>query len=143
MKFDKYLCSTLHLGLMIFSVLALSGFGMSAVEAKTLKAKSGENIHVGVIGSYSLENCSTLLTNGAVKGSARNGKVSAKWVRHTITGGSCKGRSLKVIVVRYQSNKGYKGRDTVTVNYHGPRGSRYKESSVNGPVARKFNIQVK
>ena len=143
MKFDKYLCSTLHLGLMIFSILVLSGLGVLEVEAKTLKAKPGENIQVAVIGSYSLENCSTLLTNSAVKGSARNGKVTAKWVTRTVNSGSCKGRTMKVILVRYQSNKGFKGRDTVTVNYHGPRGTRYTESSVNGPVARKFNIKVK
>lgn len=143
MQFDKRIRSTFNLGLVIVALLAISGISVSEAYAKTLTAKSGENIQVGIIGSYSLENCSTLLTNSAVKGRARNGKVTAKWVTRTVISGSCKGRTMKVILVRYQSNKGFKGRDTVTVNYHGPRGTRYTESSVNGPVARKFNIKVK
>lgn len=143
MKSDNALRAFFGRILIVTAFLAISGFLTFATHAKTLTAKPGENTQIGVIASYSGANCSSFLTNPKVKAKARNGRVTTKWVRHTFKDGFCKGRSIKIIVVWYQPDKGFQGWDTVTVNYFGPRGSRTTESTATGPVARKFNVKVK
>lgn len=125
---------------MIF--LACAGLQVSTVNAGAIKVKSGQNSRVGIIGSYSLENCASLLPKLKVKSRAENGTATTKWVSSKITEGSCKGRSVNVIVIMYRSNKGFRGRDKITVNYIGPQGSRYRESNVNSVVTRKIHVNV-
>jgi len=143
MIFDFVLRAALRRMVIVSTLLAFTGLSVSDIQAKTLTAKPGENTQIGVIASYSGANCSSFLTNPKVKAKARNGRVTTKWVRHTFKDGFCKGRSIKIIVVWYQPDKGFQGWDTVTVNYFGPRGSRTTESTATGPVARKFNVKVK
>jgi len=143
MIFDFVLRPALSRMLVVLAVFAFAGMSVSNSQAKTITVKTGQRAQVGIIGPYSLANCSTLLTNPSAKGKARNGKVTIQWINHTIAKGSCKGRSVKVIIVWYQPDKGFTGRDTVTVSYFGPRGTRYTESSATGPTARKFNVKVK
>lgn len=142
MKFGNVLCVWFNRLLIVSTFLAFAGIYVSETQAKTVLAKPGENTQIGVIASYLTANCTSALTNPNVKASARNGRVTTRWFTHTFKDGHCKGRSIKVIVVWYQPNKGFQGRDTVTVNYFGPRGRRATESTMSGPVARKFNVKV-
>lgn len=143
MQLHNGLRSIIYSVLTVATFLAISAFYVSTAHAKTLIAKPGENTQIGVIAAYSTANCTSVLTNPNVKANARNGRVTTRWLTHTFKDGQCKGRSIKIIVVWYQPNKGFQGRDTVTVNYFGPRGRRATESTISGPVARRFNVRVK
>ncbi len=126
--------------LYIFTLALFSTTNFAHSEAITGDVKGGQKTLIYNYSKYDPTRCSgmALPKLGTVK--TENGKITTRISTQKLDKGSCKGRVIKSLEVFYTPNRGFKGKDKVSVIL---TSSRYVDGTGHTSTKLKYNLNVK
>jgi hypothetical protein len=123
------------------AMLLVTG-GAVAAEKADVKANGGVQVIYTFATTYADTCNSAAPPRFKIKRQAAHGKVYAEIVKTTwpATDAQCAGKPVQVLVIAYEPNRGYRGKDSATVNMSY---TLYTNESVRKNRALHFDISVK
>lgn len=131
-------------GIFALFVTAITGLavGITPVEAKSVTVKAGKSTDIHHIAVYSPDSCASLLGRAWVERAPKHGRLTILRAQARLNGGPCKGRRVKVYIIRYRSSGRFRGTDSASVGFERPP-MNYNPRQVTTKVSESFHITVK
>jgi hypothetical protein len=124
----------------VVSFSLLPAFANAQLRNQAAEVKSGQATPIATFSTFNTTSCyAGPLAKTAIK-QPKHGKLTTSVRNITISRGQCKGKKAKSLVVIYQSDRGYRGPDSASVNFTFPK---YPGASSMTSRYSVFRINVK